>query len=72
MAHSHLAGGVRDVHAAGDPAAQQLTVGRREPCVRMLGHAMALFAASLDNSLHAGATPICHFRGVNNVLAHNN
>ena len=37
-AHAHLAGGVRDAHAAGDPAAQQLAAPRREPCVRMLGH----------------------------------
>ena len=57
---------------AGDPAAEQLPAARREPCARMLGHGMAPFAASLNYSQHAGAIPICHLQGINNVLALNN
>ena len=58
--------------APGDPGGEQLPPPGREPCVRMLGHGVAPFAASLDNSQHAGGLPICHYSDVNNLLALNN
>ena len=70
-ARARLARRLGDARAGGDPAARQLSAARREPCVRMLGHGTAPFAASLNNSQHAGAIPISHPRGVNNVLALN-
>lgn len=71
-AHAGHRGGVRDAHAAAHALAEQRPAPRGQPCVRMLGHGRPLLAVRLDNSQHAGGLSICHYPGVNNLLALNN
>ena len=70
-AHAGHRGGVRDAHAAAHALAEQRPSPRGQPCVRMLGHGRPLLTVCLDNSQHAGGLPICHYSGVNNLLALN-
>ena len=58
-------------HAAAHALAEQRPSPRGQPCVRMLGNGRPLLAVRLDNSQHAGGLPICHYPGVNNLLAQN-
>lgn len=61
----------REQHQASGLAHALLGAEQRGPCVRMLGHGMAPFAASPGNSQHAEAIPFCHHLDTYNVLAHN-